>query len=169
MTIPNIDAGTWADCLWTGVALRRVVYGDEHKEVLSHLAPHPVVILESQRAMPVDPMYMVDDLMTLMSIVDSWPLLSYDGSLVATLDVQCVPLKPTVSQDDHPEWFHALASSADGLDHLYPEKIIKLNIGSNRGLARILRTYHNANVIARQKTYKILNVDINIFARTFKV
>ena len=66
-----------------------------------------------------------------------------------------------------------LAKGPLRLNHFIPKGLIKLNIGSNEGLARILKIHlEDSGIIGaatKPKIYKAVVADLNIFDRVIKV
>ena len=69
-----------------------------------------------------------------------------------------------------------IGADRDNLKNLYPEKISSENIGSNDGLARIMKELYEERGWGRSENeegacreYSVLNVDCNIFDRIVKV
>ena len=167
MQIPDINLGTWRDCLWTGVALRAcrkdvsmsIIKDEEGKDI---------------PAMPDQLFGRVGEFMTLFVEVNpSHPLAceQYDMSLSVKTDIRNVPLKPNPDKLSLPQHRHALLSGTDKIDNLVTDRIINKNIGSNSGLLRILRDHYedSGQSTGACERYTALNVDINIFERIVKV
>jgi hypothetical protein len=94
----------------------------------------------------------------------------HSTSLTTILKVTNVPLKPLARTLNKPEHKAAVEEGHDGLSTCYPEGICTLNIGSNRGLIRLLRNHYDCYCIEHKgERYTSLNVDNNIFDRILKV
>jgi hypothetical protein len=94
----------------------------------------------------------------------------YDKSLVKRYDVVNVPLK--VDTKRFPGLAATLNSAKNTTKHINPYKLIKHNIGSNLGLATILREYQDDKKMSLNGTvlnYSTINTDENIFYRGMKV
>ena len=130
-------------------------------------------------AMPEDPFAGKHTLMTMMKTLvygmKTTPHLYYDQSMVHRWKVNNVPLRP--KPENVPEKFKpALLAHRESLNNLFPEKMIDINIGSNAGVAQILRDYYMERGMnlpdghADAPTmYHVLVVDCNIFDSMAKV
>ena len=94
-------------------------------------------------------------------------------SLAHVLNVCSVPLKPSAALITSDKHRLALSDGHDNLNSMLPDGIMKINIGSNLGLALILRQHfedENQHLLPPQSTqYTAFNVDCNIFDRCLKV
>jgi hypothetical protein len=94
----------------------------------------------------------------------------HEGSLTTLLAVQNVPLKPSHERLSKPEHRQAVHEGHDSLDTCYPEGIVAINIGSNKGLLQLMRNHYESVCVANAgRRYSCLNVDQNIFDRVLKV
>jgi hypothetical protein len=97
------------------------------------------------------------------------PLL-HETCLTTLLGVKNVPLKPAFDKLAKPEHRQAVHEGHDSLDTCYPEGIVAINIGSNKGLLQLMRNHYESVCIANAgQRYSCLNVDANIFDRILKV
>jgi hypothetical protein len=166
LQLPNLEMGAWQSCLWTGRAFRlsRV----DVDMTVRHGANNLVL-----PAMPDDIFELYEATRARFLLVthtqEDCPML-YNTSLTTLLKVNNVPLKPlpcNVAKAEHKE---ALLQGHDGLSTCYPEGICTLNIGSNRGLIRLLRDHYDSHCVeTKDQRYTSLNVDNNIFDRVLKV
>ncbi len=96
----------------------------------------------------------------------------YETSFVHKWKVNNVPLKPAAHKVSNPKWRQALRDRVDDLDTMHPRELMALNIGSNIGLARVVRRHYEDRKQDKDgecKTYSAFNVDCNIFDRIIKV
>jgi hypothetical protein len=163
--IPSIDIGSWRNCLWTGVALKQYTGEDPISVAVMKNAAGEVI-----PAMPDDPFEYADQLKELVE--EHTPRADYrTHSLVFRWNVTSVPLKPVPSQVENRKWRRALLNSGQ-VSQLFPKELIAENIGSNLGLARIMKEHYNEH---KQNTehdctkYSVLLADVNIFDRVLKV
>ncbi len=163
-----MDAGSWADCLWTGRAVR------------CHRTEASMDVMRTPDGAQIPAM--PKDLFADEKSVIAWALgpvpkcdadkFQHATSMTTRLQVNCVPLKPRADRLAKPRHKAAITSRCNNLDNMYPTAIIPINIGSNRGLMQILRNHYEdnqQNIPGVPTVYKALNVDMNIFIRTLKV
>jgi hypothetical protein len=163
-SVPNVDRGVYASCLWTGASVFRCEDQTISDSVVlcangSVRPAMPENILERQEAVAL----------TVQSVLREDYML-FDDSLVNKYDVRTIPLK--VDTQKFPEIAHIIDHPMNSLDNVYPAGLMDINIGSNRGLAIILRkmyTEHGMEPGGSCDRYLSLNVDENIFWRTLKV
>lgn len=165
MKIPNIDIGAWKDCLWTGVAIKK--YNGPDMDMRLVFKPDGSM----QPAMPDDLYAYVP---TLKEMFKAFRVTgSYQPqSLVSRFQVNNVPLKPDYRRVNNNKWRSALQSDLDKLQHMYPKKLIALNIGRNDALGKIIRGHYEENkqhMEGQCDRYSALNTDENIFMRILKV
>jgi hypothetical protein len=94
----------------------------------------------------------------------------FDHSLVKKYDIVNVPLK--VDTKKFPDLAETLNSVKNTTKHINPYKLLRHNIGSNLGLATILREYQDDKKMTLHGTvskYSTINTDENIFYRGLKV
>jgi hypothetical protein len=104
-----------------------------------------------------------------MDIVDSFGINWLDRSICQRYNVNNVPLKPIVDEDEEPELHAWLANSNDGLRYVHPKQMLTTNIGSNRGVCRILRDYAAEVEATRPSQYRIILSDIDVFMKCLRV
>jgi hypothetical protein len=166
LQIPNLEMGAWQSCLWTGRAFRlsrvdvdMTVRHDAKNEVLPAMPDDIFEMYPATKNQFLHVTYTQPDCPTL-----------YSTSLTTTLKVNNVPLKPLAVSLRRADHKAAVEESHDGLSTCYPEGICTLNIGSNRGLIRLLRNHHDTFCVEQKgQRYTSLNVDNNIFDRVIKV
>ena len=162
--VPTIKKDIFASCLWTGVTVNEytgppvdvAVRNDDNGQVIP--------------AMPED-LFVYEDIMLqgIHEIYDEGRE-RYDKSLVKRYDVVNVPLK--VDTKRFPELAETMNSAKNTTKHINPFKLIKHNIGSNLGLATILREYQEDQKMSLHgvvENYSTVNTDENIFYRGMKV
>jgi hypothetical protein len=163
-SVPNVDRGVYASCLWAGASVFRCEDQTISDSVVlrangSVRPAMPDDILERQEAVA----------MTVRSVLREECNL-FDDSLVNKYDVRTIPLK--VDTKRFPEVAQVIDHPMNSLDNVFPAGLMDINIGSNRGLAIILRkmyTEHGMEPGGSCGRYLSLNVDENIFWRTLKV
>ena len=164
--MPNIDIGAWADCLWTGEAFR------------AYTGTVPVSMSIMYNEGDIVPA-MPDDLFDKESEFKA----CWEGALadltyrakskLVKWSIRTVPIKPDATLAvEKIRWRNALKSDCSSLKTLYPHRIIRKNIGSNKGLAEIMRDHYTSNgqdVEGKCDKYSAFIVDENIYMRILKV
>jgi hypothetical protein len=162
--VPTIKKDIFATCLWTGVTVNEYIgppidvsiQVDNTGEVVpampSDLFAYQALLLQG-----------IDDIYS-----EGKEYLNL--SLVKKYDIVNVPLK--VDTNRFPDLSHILNSANNTTKHINPYKLIKHNIGSNLGLATILREYQDEKKMhlhGAVRNYSSINTDENIFYRGMKV
>lgn len=158
----------WSNCLWTGVALIK-------------FQPRDGVTIDTTLridddgdvfpAMPDDIMSTLPDCARKFERVLRSRHLKYATSLCTIMGVTSNPIKPHVGEAN-PEVQDYLDLSSDGLGNFYPDKLLKLNIGSNLGLLRVLREFYENRLLhvdGIETDYHFITCDVNIYTRTLRV
>jgi hypothetical protein len=166
MQFPDLELGAWQDCCWTGMALRRsrvevdmTIRRDDAKEIQPAMPHH---IYEAYPAMR-------RAFFVFNQSTEDCPEY-HTRSLTTLLGVKNVPLKPAHEVLAKPEHKQAVHEGHDSLDTCYPEGIVGINIGSNKGLLQLMRHHYESVCVANAgRRYSCLNVDANIFDRILKV
>jgi hypothetical protein len=166
LQFPDLELGTWQDCNWTGMAMRvsRVDVDmnlrlNEAKEIEPAMPHHVYKIYPTMK----------HAFMVLNPSTPKCPKL-HTKSLTTLLGVKNVPLKPSHETLNKPEHRAAVHEGHDSLDTCFPEGIVAINIGSNKGLLQLMRNHYESVCVANAgKRYSCLNVDANIFDRILKV
>jgi hypothetical protein len=164
--LPSIQVGAWANCLWTGVALRQCDVGLGISITL-------VTDQDGQTipAMPEDPFEYVAQVEAMWTKYR--PDLRYsESSMMVRWRVASVPVKPALHNVDDENYRQALRDKACGLDTMYPKELIAENIGALIGFARVMRTHYVDKKQEREgecKRYTVFNVDIKIYEMMVKV
>ena len=102
-------------------------------------------------------------------VVEREGMFLHDSSICVKYDVRNVPLKPVVTEDEYPDLFRVLVRKADSLASFYPRELVKLNVGSNRGLIQVMRDHMEEVMSARPRRYGIILAYVDIFKRICKV
>ena len=165
--VPDLAHGSWADCLWTGRALRAYPRDDVSLDCV-HDATGSVIPI-----MPNDLFERSDELLEIFErCCVNKPMERHGSSLAHLYDVRSIPLKPNPQKVEKKSHRDALTDDHDRLNTLIPESIQAINIGSNLGLATILRRHfeeQNQHVRGMCEKYTCFMVDCNIFDRILKV
>lgn len=169
--IPHLDIGVWRDCLWTGFALREYKGDDIDMGILRSDSNEVIP------AMPNNPFQFETSLKATFRQFAAANMEQLEGSNVHLWQVNNVPLKPIPAKAEDYEpvparYLSRILADPDKLDNLYPEKIIKENIGQNNGFCQIFRDVyeeHEMDVNNESCKYLALNLDCNIFDRLLKV
>ena len=162
-SIPTAIKGSYASCLWTGVTLNE--YTGPEVDVSVKYMNNEVVT-----AMP-------NDMFVYASSVKEYIISLYDqgdtylsNSLVHKYGVNDVPLM--IDVNEFPQFGPIMVNDKNNTKKIHPFKLIKQNIGSNRGLLSILRSIHDDHKMDMYRIcsrYVPLNVDENIYYRILKV
>ena len=164
----TLDKGAWANCAWTGKALRKC--SDATITMKVHRDRHGRVV----PAMPRKPFSLKAELEQLFVEIAQGPgaATRHSSCIVNQAHVRTVPLKPKPKHLTNPKHKAALEERCDRLCNMYPVGLIEQNIGSNVGLFRILRAHYeerNQHLPGACTRYTAFNVDTTIFDRILKV
>ena len=162
--VPTIKKDVFASCLWTGVTVNE--YTGPLVNVSVRTDPAGVVI----PAMPNDLFQQQPQVLQGIDIIYNEGKKYYDKSLVKQYDIVNVPLKVDTKQ--FPHLAATMNSVKNTTKHINPSKLILHNIGSNLGLATILREFQDdkkMNLHGTVLNYSTINTDENIFYRGLKV
>jgi hypothetical protein len=166
MQFPDLELGTWQNCNWTGMALRM-----SRVDVDMNLRMNEAKEIEPAMPHHIYQMYpiMKRTFSALNPSAADCPML-HAKSLTTLLGVKNVPLKPSHESLSKPEHKQAVHEGHDSLDTCFPEGIVAINIGSNKGLLQLCRNHYETVCVANAGSkYSCLNVDANIFDRILKV
>ncbi len=173
--LQGVASPSWHRCLWTGVAIRPYA-GDLKLDMRSNVRgrewcmPRDFLDPENNRHLKRIQRYMRKIAREEGSDTE---LSLWEKSICRTLNVTYVPLKPsiTVISDDRPDIKEALEDSRDGTYQFQPVEILPDNIGSNRGLLKIMAQewIERKQRPASSRRIQIYNSDPNIFTRMIKV
>ena len=137
--IPSIRDGSWKECLWTGVALRE------------YTGPDPVSmdLLQDEKGYLVPAMPSIERLWACETeLKNTWArhIVNLDfmnDSFSVKWGLDCVPIKLNPESVTSPLVRAAATGTHQNLDTLHPKELLKYNIGSNVGLARVLRLHYD--------------------------
>ena len=94
-------------------------------------------------------------------------------SIVKEFNVTQIPVKPFVPRDVDPHMNKVLKESKDGVAHFMPVEMNELNVGSNRGLLKLIQQFADARDARLRRggaiNYQVFTADCNIFMRMLKV
>jgi len=164
---------------WTGVALRQ---GQENIDM-------SVVKIDGQivPAMPDDPLLFTQqavDMILMGSVgpidrstidlhnIETVPSLYDTSLLVAWAPINRVPLKPDPSNKNIPRYYRDVLSQApDTLGNFHVVGIFEENIGSNEGLASIIKKFYDSQGMEAQDCHRYfaMTADMNIHKRLLRV
>lgn len=165
VALQGAASGAFKNCQWTGIGFKAVAGGMRPIFENVWCSQHPLC---SHGGMPED----VFDRKLINGAKDQFcqtlrahGWLHFRHSLVKRFAVNTIPPKPVVPRDH--ELYAVLKESRDGLIHFYPWRMSPLNVGSNRGLLKMLKEIDDG--IACDAPIRFLVADCNIFVRIMKV
>ena len=157
-----------ADCLWTGVAIRK--YTGDAKVSMACISDGSFHV----DAMPSYPLGRLGILLSTMEELcsEGGEMKNlFETSKLVKWGVNRIPIVPmTVNMP--PKAKDSLSKGPVRLNHFIPKGLLRLNIGSNEGLARIIKIHIEDSGIGatpKPKIYKAVVADLNIFDRIIKV
>jgi hypothetical protein len=151
----------WHDCLWTGVAMKR---WDGEARISCLLTRENGEIVPAMPNTLCDPT-LTSKLETWVKFTDAKGMFLYESSISKA--ATRVPVE--VDKVTEPELFAKMQEKQHGLANLYPIELQQLNIGQNRGFARVFRKYLDEVVNSRPKRYSVVMADVDIFPKILKV
>lgn len=162
--VPDAMHGAYKACLWTGSAVFSCTDESISDTVVHNLdgsvrPAMPDDILDGSQAVGRALHHVLGQ---------GWKL--YSTSLVATYDVRTIPLK--IDTKVFPELAPTIEDPKNTLFNVYPNGLVDMNIGSNRGLAVVIRQLYEQYGMQPGggcSRYLTLNADENIHWRTLKV
>lgn len=163
-SVPTIAKDVFATCLWTGITVNEYT-GPPVNNTIQFNGDGDVI-----PAMPDDLFANEEVVLAGIDHIYNEGKLYYDKSMVKKYDIINIPLK--VDTKRFPHLADTLNSSKNSTKHINPYKLIRHNIGSNLGLATILREFQDDNKMTMHNTvqsYSNVNTDENIFYRGLKV
>ena len=165
-TKPDVDNGTLHHGLWSGVAL---IEWDGASDVSLKVVRFQDGSVMS--ALPPRLFTCLFDRYTTSSLadVDSQGMNMLDNSICSRYNVNNVPLKPVVDVRVEPGLHALLERRGDGMQNLFPKRLIKKNIGKNTDFLSVVRDQVLQIESSRPARYGILLADIDIFIRCIKV
>jgi hypothetical protein len=165
-TKPSIESGPVHNSLWTGVA---VIEWDGASDVSLELVRHQ----DGSNMAALPPRlctgYFDRGICQGLSDIDALGMNVLDMSTCTRYNVNNVPCKPVVDITDDPALHALLEQRGDGMRNLYPQCLIKANIGKNTDLLKIMRQRLDEVEAARPQRYGVVLADIDIFSRCLKV
>lgn len=170
--VPLMRSGTLSACYWTGIAYRRVE-GDIDC-ALRYDAADALVHGMPQDPFAPDIIGSVTNLMLLRVPADGQMPNLLETSMWSRWDVNVVPVKPDlkrIPREDR-KLKPRIAAAALNLKEFFPCRLALDNIGSNKGLARLMKAHHDEykmNTEVGVGRYLVMTVDCNIFDRIVKV
>jgi hypothetical protein len=121
-------------------------------------------------AMPDDPFEFILDLIELFRV--NTPTNHRRKAMATKWAVNKVPIKPDAKRIRHEPWRQAIQGENAKVQHMFPDQLIAINIGSNKGLGQIMRDFYESkkqHMEDQCKQYTAYNADIQIFHRMYKV
>lgn len=163
-SVPDSMLGAYKACLWTGFAVFACT-DESISDTVVHNLDGSV-----RPAMPDDILDGSQEVARALHHVigQGWQL--YSTSLVATYDVRNIP--PKIDTHVFPELAQTIEDPKNTLFNVYPNGLVDMNIGSNRGLAAVIRQLYEQYGMQPGgdcSRYLTVNVDENIYWRTLKV
>ena len=159
---PNTIKGVYHSCLWTGVALHK--YNGPVLDMRCQIDDQGSTI----SVMPPDLFIEQDIVVNSIKYIMQQGFNYYDNSYCKKYNVNNIPLKAII---DDPEHIRRTANTGT-MNQVFPVRMIKHNIGSNKGLSLIMRELYEDLDMATSEgsiNYTCLNLDENIFWRVLKV
>ncbi len=165
----GMSAEAMKQCLWSCVAYKKFAYPE--RVSMNHMLGRNGDVIP---AMPTLPFNGMVELVQFIQDTTQGPegsmLHLYETSLMVGWDVTGVPLAGDLAKMPEP-YRSSTAAANDHMDTLYPRGLERENIGSNIGLAQIVRRFYDERKMGTPdcKVYSALSVDVNIFDRMLKV
>ena len=104
-------------------------------------------------------------------MASSWN--QFSSSIVKKFHVTQIPCKPSVSRHTDSKLHQILKESRDGVDNFMPIEMNSENVGSNRGLLKLIKGFDEERKKRMRNgapdIFEIYSVDCNIFSRMIKV
>jgi hypothetical protein len=161
VAVQGMDLGSYKLPLWTGKGFHHYI-GDKHIDLT-------LDVIKPGMPDEVFPLIAKNTVIKQMGMADK---MGYDylrKSLVKKYSVRRVPCKPEVDSNQDSKLHVVLQESRDGLVDFYPMELSDLNIGSRRGLFKIMRDEFDKWPEGPPPEYFVLSADCNIFSRIVKV
>lgn len=159
VAMQGVASGAFSDCNWTGQAFK------------SYVGPEVDIKIRNRLAMPDDIFTHYSIATVRRSLISSFAERKWfylRNSLVKRFNVNNIPLKPVLNAESNPRLHAVLAESRDGLGQFHPNAILPQNVGSNRGLLKILKMMSDDRK-NNDDRFHFLTADCNIFMRIMKV
>ena len=162
--IITAETDVFSPCLWTGVTINEYS-GPQVDDGVQENADGAIV-----PAMPDNLFECEDKVKATIDKVYSLGSGYYEVSLVKRFAINNIPLK--IDLEAHEEMREHISPIKGTMKYIHPHKLIKQNIGSNRGLLTIFRKFQEDRKMPFHGActqYSTLNVDENIYYRLLKV
>ena len=157
------------DALWTGVAIRQYAGSVPVDMSCVHFGGYFVP------AMPTNPWSKVKDVLTMLDMLCTTGgnmSMLFEGSKMHNWGVNTIPITPS-THNLPAHVMTRLATTPTRLHNFYPKGLLPHNIGSNEGLAKVMRILMQDMGLeppgAPPTQYSAMLSDINIFDRVIKV
>ena len=164
-----MDRAMLADALWTGVAIRKYAGSVPVDMRCVHFGGYFVP------AMPINPWSKVRDVLTMLDMLCTTGgnmSMLFEGSKMHVWGVSTIPITPA-THNLPAEVQTRLATTPTRLHNFYPKGLLPHNVGSNEGLAKVIRIQLQDMGLeppgAPPTKYSAMLSDINIFDRVIKV
>ena len=166
--IPSMEDGAFLQQLWTGRAFRcsrTPVDMRVCRDMTGAIIP----------AMPDDPMIMLD---TIVSACQTYSpserllMQKHSKSLITIWKVHNVPLCPHPSAVSKPAHASAIRNHSDGMENMYPDTILPVNIGANKSFLRLMREHYESrdqHQADECPEYSVFATDIDIANKQLRV
>ena len=162
-SVPTEQKGLYTSALWTGVAafsgstdgIDDSVRVDINGDVVPAM---PDNIMEYRDAVKVGVIFTMRKGQFL-----------FTNSLCTTYDVRTIP--PKIDCRRFPDMRNVVEDGANTLNSVHPVDMMSQNIGSNRGLISVIRSFYERYNMHQERCdrYLTINADENIFWRILKV
>ena len=169
MRLADTARAMLADALWTGVAVRKYAGSVPIDMRCVHSDGYFVP------AMPLNPWSKMKDVLTMLDTLCSTAgrmSMLFEGSKMNVWGVITIPITPS-THNLPAEVLARLATTPARLHNFYPKGLLPHNIGSNEGLAKVMRIQMQDMGLlppgAPPTKYSVMLSDINIFDRVIKV
>ena len=163
----SISRATLADALWTGIAIRKYAFPDVCTDVIHRRG----FIFPAMPGDPFQHLLGMLNIMTQLSQVDGEMPHLFDDCLFSRWGVNRIPAVP-MKDSLPPETLAALDRCPSRLVDFYPQGLMKVKVGSNKGLCHVMLTVmemYGQDRVEPPSKYLTMTVDINIFDRIIKV
>ena len=169
MRLADIARAMLADALWTGVAIRQYAGSVPVDMRCVHFGGYFVP------AMPTNPWMKVRDVLTMLDMLcttDGNMAMLFENSKMHFWGVNTIPITPA-THNLPADVMTRLRTTPTRMHNFYPKGLLPHNIGSNEGLAKVMRILMQDMGLepagAPATKYTAMLSDINIFDRVIKV
>ncbi len=161
----SLNKGSYASLMWMGAGFRLL------------RQPGKVTDLLTEPGKPAMPEDLFDNAVRvtfhrlMKKVCEHARTCTLEASDCTKYQINNIPLKPVVKEQDNPELHALLKSSPDGLATFRQEAVYPIHIGSNGGIAKVFREVHDKCLAdpPQAKLYRLMVADGNIFSRALKV